>query len=254
MNWKAYLVRQLNRITVNASVLGLPKIDQVDSLVRIGTDYGGWWIPAHNLSNNNGQRVLVSVGLGHDVTFDKGLLQNGFKLIGLDPLIECIKYAQAELADFREVNLINKGLWVETGKKVFFSPKVKEHDSFSITNSHKTDIGDSKVFEVLDISELFSNYPELMDKDTFVYFKMDIEGAELAILDKISKSDFQIDFLAAEIDTLSLISFLDLRKRIIRIIKFRSVLKQLNQLGYRLVHKENYNFFWERKTFFQNQI
>ena len=77
---------------------------------------------------------------------------------------------------------------------------------------------------------------------------MDIEGAELALFQE-SMADFAgFDFLAVELDFLSPIPFLEFRLRVRRIRYMRKILRQLNGEGWKLVHVENSNFFWEKST------
>ena len=99
-------------------------------LTRLGTNYGGWFIPENVLHAIDKKRVLVSGGLGHDVSFDKILLENGFEIIGLDPLTECCDFARKELGDSKSVSIIEKGLWTNSGNIDFFPPKNKSHDSW----------------------------------------------------------------------------------------------------------------------------
>jgi FkbM family methyltransferase len=247
MSWRHFLVKNLNQGTISLCIFGFRAKNYKVPLTRLGTDYGGWWIPSSILSDHSAKRVLVSAGLGHDVSFDQLALKAGFEVIGIDPIPECIAYAHENLKSFRGVKLLAKGLWVESGTKSFYSPNVVGHDSFSITNSHHTAVEMALTFDVVGIHDLFQENTTLCDVNSYIYLKMDIEGAELAILGEIANGDFPINFLAAEIDALSLISFLNIRERFSTIIECRRVLKKLGIAGYDFIYNENYNFFWVKR-------
>ena len=73
---------------------------------------------------------------------------------------------------------------------------------------------------------------------------MDIEGAELEVMKTIAIFAHKFDFIAIEIDFLSLIPFLKYSHRIRMIKSARSLLRDFQASGYQLVKCENFNFFW----------
>ena len=212
-------------------------------LTRLGTDYGGWFIPENILHAIDKKRVLVSGGLGHDVSFDKILLENGFEIIGLDPLSECCDFARKELGDSKSVFIIEKGLWTNSGNIDFFPPKNKTHDSWSITNSQSALPQEAITFKVISLTDLIKEYPSIGNSD-FSMLKLDIEGAESEIMKKLFTSDYKFDFVGIEMDFLSLIPFLAIKRRLRAIINARQNMKIFQSAGYIFVLKENFNFFW----------
>ena len=237
------LVAVQNSIVKNSSILGYSQVLGNPRLVRLGTDYGGWWIPESFLLQDNKKRTVLSIGIGHDVSFDKELLKRGFQCIALDPIIECVEYARTQLNDFPALHLENLGISTFTGKERFFSPLNSSHDSWSSTNSQETLAIDSKEFEVISLPHLFLKYREVI-KDSVLILKMDIEGAEKNIIPSICTLDFTLDFLAIEMDFLSLIPFIQFRRRLSSIFLARTLLRLLNDRGYKLIRTENFNFFW----------
>ena len=212
-------------------------------LTRLGTDYGGWFIPDNILYAIDKKKVLVSGGLGHDVSFDKILLENGFQIIGLDPLVECCDFARKELGDSKSVFIIEKGLWTNSGNIDFFPPKNKSHDSWSITNTQSALPQEAMTFKVISLTDLIEEYPSIGNSD-FSMLKLDIEGAESEIMKKLFTSDSKFDFVGIEMDFLSLIPFLAIKRRLRAIINARQNMKIFQSAGYIFVLKENFNFFW----------
>ena len=217
-------------------------------LTRLGTDYGGWFIPKNILHAIDKKRVLVSGGLGHDVSFDKILLENGFQIIGLDPLAECCDFARKELGDSKSVFVIEKGLWTNSGNIDFFPPKNKAHDSWSITNSQSALPQEGTTFKVISLEDLIKEYPSIGNSD-FSMLKLDSEGAESEIMKKLFTSDYKFDFIGIEMDFLSLIPFLAIKRRLRAIFTARQNMKIFKSAGYTFVLKENLNFFWIKENY-----
>jgi FkbM family methyltransferase len=240
---KHLLVAIQNWITIKITIFGFNSKPNKVELVRLGSEYGGWWLPSAAMSNSHLDRVAISAGLGFDVSFDKSLLELGFTVIGLDPLADCVAHANSNLAEFRSFTSLEKGLWKTTGVQNFFSPKNVEHDSWSATNIQHSSESMTKTFEVVSLTDLFIRYPQL-EKCDYRILKMDIEGSELEVMKSLTTFQYRFDFIAIEIDFLSLIPFMKFRHRIMMIKEARSLLGSFRSAGYQLVKTENFNFFW----------
>jgi len=239
------LVALQNHLTLAATLTGFKADLKDENLVRFGTSYGGWWVPKKALANNE-TKVLVSAGLGHDTSFDAEMLVNNFFVIGLDPLIECCTRAEHELRLLGKIKVLNRGISTFTGEQRFFQPKNSSHDSWSTINVQAVENGEVEIFQVISISDLAAKFPRIRNS-TFSYLKMDIEGAELAILIN-SFSDIAIfDFVGIEMDFLSLIPFLALKQRVKAVLDARRILQNFHKAQFALVKTENFNFFWEKR-------
>ena len=215
-------------------------------LTRLGSDYGGWWIPTDFLQKIPGRRrLLISAGLGHDVTFDSEMCSFGFTILAMDPTEDAFVYASKIFENETNVRIIKKGLWTSGGIHKFYKPKMANHDSFSITNSQNQQ--DYLQLETTTISEIL----ELeTDKNDFglKILKMDIEGAEVPVLNELLQQNIRFDFIAAEIDYLSVIPFIRFDQRIPAIILVSKLLRRMKKQGYLLIKCEQYNFFWIRSS------
>jgi FkbM family methyltransferase len=241
----AHLAVQIqNNITRFCVTSGYLLKKRENLLERIGTSYGGWWAPILD-SGSKHKKFLLSAGLGFDTTFDKGMAERGFFVLGLDPLIECCDEAQKALGDHKNMLILNKGLATFEGHQTFYEPRNPNHDSWSTINVQEVSGSVSRVFEVISISSLLRDIPEFVGAD-YRYLKMDIEGAELDILEK-THTDLEVfDFVGIEMDFLSLIPFANLRTRYQRIIKARAILKSFQSAGFDLIKLDNFNFFWSK--------
>ncbi len=240
---KHLLVGLQNRLVIFLVVSGFKGKNKITRLIRLGSSYGGWHVSS-SLLETKGRKVLISVGLGHDVTFDVEMLERGFAVIGLDPLPTSYAYALDALSEFEgRVELINAGIWKECGNVQFYSPIIEGHDSWSITNVQGTKESPKKVFPVLDLVTLSSS-SNLFKDSTIRILKLDIEGAEVDLFDSIGKFNPPFNQVSIEMDFLSLITFKQLGRRLREIRRARRALRMLDSKGYQLVNHEKFNFTW----------
>lgn len=239
---KNLLVSLLNKLTIYLVTFNYRDFLESGVLTRLGTPYGGWWVPTEYLQTNlKTKKILVSAGLGHDVSFDVAMCAAGFTIIGLDPTEDAYVGASETFQNETQVKIINKGLWTSSGFQRFYKPRVEGHDSFSITNSQNQD--EYLKFETISLKDLLDldiDFNEFKIK----ILKMDIEGAEVAILSDLIEQNLRFDFIAAEIDYLSVIPFKRFRQRFNAIVLVFGLLKDMKQAGYLLLKNEHYNFFW----------
>lgn len=244
LNVAHFLVSSQNQLTRTFVIRGFLDSKSSSTLERIGTPYGGWWAPVLPTGIHK-RKFLLSAGLGFDTSFDLGMAERGFFIAGLDPLSECCDAASKSLDQYHDVRIINKGISVFDGSQEFFEPKNPNHDSWSTINAQEVKGSTVRLFEVISIETLFSEIQEFQNAD-YRFLKMDIEGAELEILEKALSKLTLFDFIGVEMDFLSLIPFMHIKKRVTRVIKARRILKSLSDCGYDLIKVDNFNFFWSK--------
>lgn len=213
--------------------------------VRLGSSYGGWYIPKDVLSSSGKKRLLISAGLGFDVTFDLEMLKIGYSIVALDPYPPAYQYALGQFGESHSrVQVFEVGLSAQVGKQKFFAPINPNHDSWSSANIQSTSHLHSQEFEVTTLDGIFEK-SGLTKKDfDIIVLKMDIEGAEEQILRTFHHQNLAPNVIAAELDFLSLIPFLSMRRRISKIKSALRIFNELETQGYVLVKTDNYNFTW----------
>lgn len=246
---KERLVNLQNSMLVKAIVFKKVNGAHDAELIRLGSEYGGWWIPKFFLDDKEKHFHLVSVGLGLDVSFDKEILKLGGKVLGLDPIPSSFHYAESELSCFDGIRLLNKGLWVTNGSVYFEPPLVSGFASWKIGSTSKNK--SAMKFDVIDLEEICRLIDSQGESDILM-LKMDIEGAELNILEQGSPNLKRFQFLAVEMDFLAQIPFLHLKDRLKKFIHARKILKKLEFFGYSLVKIEGFNFYWSSDAFLQS--
>jgi len=73
-----------NLATLNLILFGLKKYKSL-ILERLGTSYGGWYVPIKFSELNTFSKTLISAGIGHDVSFDIEMQKKNFYIIAIDP-------------------------------------------------------------------------------------------------------------------------------------------------------------------------
>ena len=139
-------------------------------MVRLGSEYGGWWVPNHGLDSS---AICYLAGVGTDVSFDRALIERtGCTAWGFDPTPKAIDWFTTTIGQLDRYQLVTCGLAGATGALKFYAPTNPDHVSHSVKNLQKTATfftADVKTVKQV-MSELGHNKLELI--------KLDIEGAE----------------------------------------------------------------------------
>ena len=185
--------------------------------IKIGTEYGGWYIPENFIKQDS---ICYCLGVGEDVSFDLGLI-NKFDcaVISVDPTPRAIKHFQTIIENTKngisteiksgnisEVyykinkNILDKwfflpyGVWKENTKQKFYAPKNPEHVSHSIVNLQNTDeYFEAECKTVKTIMQKFKH-------NKIDLLKMDIEGVEHDVVRSIFQDDIYPEVLLIEYD------------------------------------------------------
>jgi FkbM family methyltransferase len=219
-------------------------------LVRIGTDYGGWYCCPARLGPG---RTAMCCGAGEDISFDVALNAKwGMRTICVDPTPRSIRHVESFLArnrdglpvpietgplsyettGFREADFtfVARAVWSTDGVLDLFAPKDPAHVSYSALNLQRT----SESIQVR-ASTVGSILGEL-GVVRLSLLKLDIEGAEYEVLRSVLAAGIFPEQLLVEFDQvnqpLTLLFWVELLR----------VLRALRDAGYRLVHRERANY------------
>jgi FkbM family methyltransferase len=191
------------------------KIDAVIPLMSHGTRYGGWKVPENFLDEHS---VCYLAGAGIDISFDVEVAkQYGSCVYILDPtpsarehfdlLIEKTRkgekleienrkgfFYNADSKSLKRLVYLDIGLWKEDTIQKFYVPGDANIISHSILNIHHTD--DYFEAEVVKPSTLMKR----LSHNHIDYLKLDIEGAEYAVLESVIEDNLSIGMIAVEYD------------------------------------------------------
>lgn len=197
---------------------GLLRPKRPMDMLRFGTYYGGWWVP--RVAPEEGAAFCVGAGL--DVSFDRELKRLGYRVYTVDPTPASVEYVAAEAAD---LTLIPLGVWTETGE-LEFAQDGEWSDSWAIGSNGAA----TRVLPVTTVRDLLSSTGET----DVAILKLDIEGAEHAVLRSIIRDQIRPACICVEFD--------DQRLR-----KVIGSVRVLDRYGYELYQIEGWNYTFVRR-------
>jgi FkbM family methyltransferase len=190
-------------------------------MVRIGTEYGGWAVPGSLIEAS---WTVYCGGVGLDATFDLGLTERyGCAVHAFDPTPSTIEYVKSLNADPSTFIFHQCALWSEDGELHLFSPDYSD-SNFSATNLHGTSTGFTAQ------SRSLQSLMRELGHDRIDLLKLDIEGAEFAVLDAVIDGWVRPTVLCVEF-----------HKAGWRIGQMVQTVKKLHRLGYSSAWVEGYN-------------
>jgi FkbM family methyltransferase len=213
------------------------------TLYKLGSEYGGWYVPQIFCEDTFHNKVLISCGIGKDVTFDIEMQKYGFFVIAIDPIKDYCNYAETKLPNKNFLKIINAALSNESKEVILFPPKNKRHHSWSIINQDKSSKIKGEKFKSVTLSDVL-NKTSFIQKNCIIVLKLDIEGAERYIFDDIIKNRVVLDFIAIELDFINLIQPRMLFTILMRVSEFRKFANKLKANNYQLISIDGYNFYW----------
>jgi FkbM family methyltransferase len=184
---------------------------------HLGSEYGGWQVVLGTL---NSKSVIYSAGLGEDASFDLELVKHlGATVHVYDPTPRSMAWARSQGFP-PSVILHAVGIADYDGVASFAPPDNPEHISHSMTA--KTKPGSSALD--LPVKRLSTLMAEL-GHDSIDLLKMDVEGAEYAVVSDLKKSGLRPKQLLVEFHH---------RFPGIGIAKSKSAISDIREMGYQL--------------------
>jgi FkbM family methyltransferase len=226
------------------------------SAIRLGSNYGGWTLPDHCITSNS---ICYCVGAGEDISFDLELIEKyGCKVFSFDPTPRAIQHIfdSKKLIEQKALAYSTNGyaypqnpelfdnyffhslaLWIDDSTIEFFAPQNPSHVSHSIVNLQKTS---SNI--VVPCKKLSSIMHDLGHAKLDL-LKMDIEGAEYAILKKMFDEHIYPSILCVKFHPLH---EHNVQKTINNILK--------NNYSIFNIHNNDYTFIYAKRFLFLEDI
>jgi FkbM family methyltransferase len=224
-------------------------------LVRLGTAYGGWQVPETGFCEGD---VVLSAGAGEDISFDIELARRfGCRVHVLDPTPRAVEHFETtkRLIESGQKAPINNsktefyegapglfdrlayhpvGLWKKNTTMRFYAPRNAAHVSHSIGNLHGMTTG----FDA--VCERIADFAARNGIHRVKVLKMDIEGAEFAVIRDMLRSRVRPEWL--------LVEFHPGQSRWERNLKLKTILHTalLRLFNYRLVSRRGWDFVFMR--------
>lgn len=247
------IYKRISRTILRHALPYIFRPESSEELTRLGSRYGGWTVILSRLAPNS---VCYSFGAGEDLTFDLALVDaigcrvhifdpTPRALVHFDALAQAARgdksarqqlehvYQEYSFAAFPMLTFHDIGVWSEDKELDFYEPAISDHVSHSATNIQHTHVGfRATVKSVRSIAEMLGH--EQID-----LLKMDIEGAELAVIDNLLIEGPLPKTLCIEFDAAAQGGLQELKK-------MQQLINGLDSAGYRLIHIEDWNFLFIR--------
>lgn len=160
-----------------------------DGFERVGSVECGWHLPLGSISPS---WVCYAAGVGEDASFDVGMAEHGCEVVSVDPTPRAIAYIEPIVATHANLRLARYALWTESTELEFFPPADPAHVSFSVTNLQSTE--SPIVVPGRTLPEIMSEFGH----DEVHVLKLDIEGAEYPVLDRLDLDTLGVRVLCVE--------------------------------------------------------
>ena len=198
-----------------------------DGLVRLGSAYGGWWLPDEAAVPG---AIAYLGGAGEDITLDLALHERGCIVRTIDPTPRAIEHVTSVAPDSDRFRFLPVGLWDVEDTIEFFSPSHPQFVSHSAVNL----FGTSPSFTA-SVKPLHQLVREVGD-DRIDILKLDIEGAEHRTLESMVANGPLPEVVCVEFDQPQ-----PLRRIVDRVRKLRAA-------GYELRKVEQWNYTFTRRS------
>jgi FkbM family methyltransferase len=178
---------KIKRFIIPPKKLG--RVSQRCPTQRLGSDYGGW---TFNPTVLGGDSVVYSAGIGDDISFDLALIRLfGVTVHGFDPTPRSIAWVASQKLPAQFV-MHGYGLGSADGSIVFHEPENAAHISLSVLE-RTAPTGRLS----LPVRELGGIMREL-GHERIDLLKMDIEGAEYAVIEDLLARQLPVRQLLVE--------------------------------------------------------
>ena len=223
---------------------------------KLGTDYGGWLIPK-NISLNEHSIVYLG-GAGEDISFDLKL-QDKYNcwIVIIDPTKKAIKhYEEVKLfykdnnfkftgniqkdyiqniknlnINFNKIIFLDMGLYNKKDLLKFYKQDNPNYVSQSLENNM---FGNN--YDIVKVDTI-KNIMNELNHNNIDLLKLDIEGSECDVLDKMLDDNILPKYLCIEFDLL--LKNKDFNK------KTEKIGKRLESFGYKILKNDNLNITFE---------
>jgi len=189
-------------------------------LEKLGTGYGGWYVPENMSLNENS--IIYSAGVGEDISFDL-LLQCKYNcnIMLIDPTLKAIKhfdevkqyynskqlftgniqndyYSCIQLLhpNFNKFTYMNIGLWNKKDDLKFYKQTNENYVSQSLVENMF-----GQKYDIVPVDSI-KNIMEQHGHTHIDLLKLDIEGAEIVVINQMLDDNIYPTYILIEFDLL----------------------------------------------------
>jgi FkbM family methyltransferase len=198
-----------------------------EELIRLGTGYGGWWIPVSALRPG---ALAYCAGAGEDISFDTALHDRGLRVVTIDPTPRAVAHVTKTAPKSDRFTFVQVGLWDEPGEMRFYVPRDPSTDNYSIVNLQR-----SSEYVTAKVTPLQDLMNEFGDTELEI-LKLDIEGSEHRVIESFIASGIRPRTVCIEFD------------QPVRMRTLLQSIKRIKSAGYELAKIDVWNYTFVSKA------
>jgi FkbM family methyltransferase len=196
-----------------------PRVQMKCRLEKFGTEYGGYWLDSSMMDPG---AVVYSLGIGEDISFDLSLIERfGVEVHAFDPTPKVKKWLVAQSLP-PQFHFHATGIAGHDGEEMFYVPPREDWVSHSVFQARQYG-RESVRFPVMRLSTVM----ERQGHRRIDVLKMDIEGAEYAVIEEIVREKIPVSQLLVEFHH---------RLSSVGTEKTRTAIAQLEKCGMKISH------------------
>ena len=167
-----------------------PRVQLRGGTERFGSDYGGYRLDPSLVRRDS---VVYSIGIGEDISFDLSLIARfGLDIEAFDPTPKVAAWLATQSLP-PQFHFHDVGIAGHDGPETFYLPPRTDWVSHSVVSTRQF-ARDSVRFPVMRLSTAM----QLQNHDRIDVLKMDIEGAEYAVIEEIVREKIPVTQLLLE--------------------------------------------------------
>jgi FkbM family methyltransferase len=170
--------------------LAPPRAEVKRPLLKLGSDYGGYCL---DVSTIHSGAIVYSLGIGEDISFDLSLIDRfGVGVEAFDPTPKVKKWLATQSLP-QQFHFHEAGIAANDGEETFYLPPREDWVSHSVIQARQYG-RESVRFPVMRLSTAM----KLQGHDQIDVLKMDVEGAEYAVIEEIVLNRIPVKQLLVE--------------------------------------------------------
>jgi FkbM family methyltransferase len=167
-----------------------PRVQLKRCMERFGSEYGGYCLDSSMVGCD---AVVYSLGIGEDISFDLSLIERfSVEVDAFDPTPKVKKWLATQSLP-RQFHFHDAGIAGHEGEQTFYLPPREDWVSHSIFQAREYG-RESARFPVMRLSTAM----QLHGRKRIDVLKMDIEGAEYAVIEEIVREKIPVTQLLVE--------------------------------------------------------
>ena len=176
----SHRIRRLAKVAAGTDLFVPKEVDVAYTV--LGSEYGCWPLVTSQTSEHS---VIYSFGVGEDISFDlRAIDLFRCPVFAFDPTPKAVQWIRQQHTP-PQFHFLELGIGPAVGEMSFHSPKTEAHVSYTVSD-RRTGTKKSVIAPVANLRTIMQR----LNHQRIDVLKMDVEGAEYAVIDTLSEQGF----------------------------------------------------------------